>query len=211
MWYPTSMPHGPYCVTCQSSRPGRPSRSRSVLPTCASPCATAQPGPGARDDRCRYASMRPCASRVAVGHTGAVGAVEVGADLLDPADLQDPGQPRGEPRRFGQTRVLPRVRVEERELLEGLGGAVDGARVERVAEHRARLDRVLGDHDAVLRARVDVGPHAVERAHAGGVGEVAVEARLGHAGVPTAATDLAEVPLGTERRAAGRRAGHPRS
>ena len=57
---------------------------------------------------------------------------------------------------------------------------------ERVEELAAGGDDVLGDHDAVPCCGMHVGPHASHRAHAGGVGEVAVERGLRLTGRPVA-------------------------
>ena len=80
----------------------------------------------------------------AVGHAGAVGPVEVGADLLQATHVQDELQPRLQRRVAGDDLgLLPAVGVQLRELAELIGDAFDGAVVERVAEHRAGLHRVL--------------------------------------------------------------------
>ena len=148
---------------------------------------------------CSYASMRACASRVPSGTPAPFGPSKLALISLIPRTCRIQAK-RGVSHDDSARRASSHAYAwRTRELLERLGGPVDGAGIERVAEHRARLDRVLGDHDAVLGARVDVGPHAVERAHAGGVGEVTVEARLGHARLRASSADLAEVPLGTER------------
>ena len=71
--------------------------------------------------------------------------------------------------------------VASRDLYDNIDPAT-GRSIGAVA--RGGADEI--DH-AVTAARVDVGPHAVERAHSRGVRDVAIEARLGDAGVATSA------------------------
>ena len=169
MWYPTSMLQWPYCTSCQSTRPGRPSASRNVLPTCVSPWMTVHPGPGVRDASTRTRRRAPAGRARRRARRPRCGPSKLRTDLLHAAHLQRDRRPGREPRRVGDVGVLPRVRVQPRELAECRRGLVDRARRQRVEEHTAGLDDVLGDHDAVPRLRMDVGPHAAERAHTGGV------------------------------------------
>ena len=78
---------------------------------------------------------------------------------------------------------------------------------ERVEELAAGGDDVLGDHDAVPGLGMHVGPHAAHRAHAGGVGEVAVERGLRLTGLAHGTALLGEVALDAQVRRQPRRQG----
>ena len=65
--------------------------------------------------------------------------------------------------------------MQDRVLLEALRHLIGGVRAQGVEERRPVRGNVLGDDDAVLGHRVDIGIEALEGAHAGVAGQVAVE------------------------------------
>ena len=67
--------------------------------------------------------------------------------------------------------------MQDRVLLETLRHLIGGVRTQRVEERRPVRGNVLGDDDAVLGLWIDIGVEALEGAHTGRAGQVAVEQR----------------------------------
>ena len=212
MWYATSMLQCPCCTSCQSRAPGdlrrrgrccrracrrgRPSTPHRLLGAeCIEPVDELLGDLAGRRAHRRPARRRSCARISLTPRTFAVRPMRGTSH----AARDRPASPT---RRRAGARARPRSAVCSTER-----------RGQGVAEHTAGLDHVLGDHDAVLGLGIHAGPHALERAHAGVVGEIPVEARLGHARLRAHRPGLGEVPLRTQgRREPGRDLGaRPRS
>ena len=117
------------------------------------------------------------------GHPGPDGTLEVPADLREPARAHGRLQPWPQPGLVG-TALPPRTPVQNGVLLEALRHLIGGVGAEHVEEGRTLSGDVLGDHDAVLGDRVDVGIEALQGSYACGTGEMAIEERFGHTGRP---------------------------
>ena len=172
----------PRWTSCQSTQGGFPAASTKQVADVGIAVDDTPRSPPTRQQGCDSVSTSRCASRTSSGTPLTVGTVQVAVDDVDGGRLaphfQHAAQSRAQPPHVGIARVGPRRRVQPGEFGERLGGLVGRVGAVAVEECAPCGHNIFGDDNAVLRGRVDVGVHAVQRAHPGRRGEVSVEERL---------------------------------